>query len=311
MMTANDRLVLVLGATGQQGGGVARALVAAGFRVRALLRDPSSPRAANLRGVELVRGDLRELASLDEALVGAWGVFSVQPSSGQPEYGVTDDDELRWGRAVTDAARRAGVSHLIYSSVAGAAGGTGVGHFESKWQIEEHVRASGVSATVVRPSAFMEILLQPHFGLGQGALTFFNAPDRKMQFIAAEDIGKLVARLFAEHERFRGQTIELAGDALTGDALAAHFARRLGRSVSYQPFPASLLEQNPLLRRLVELVNQDGGAAGNADLTVLRRLYPGLLTFERWLDESPAIAELAQSLRAARPDVGGDEIVGG
>ncbi|RKG85208.1 NmrA/HSCARG family protein [Corallococcus terminator] len=288
MATPGER-VLVLGATGQQGGATARALSKDGWSVRALVRDPSSVKARALEasGVELVRGDMGDRASLDRALVGAYGVFSIQPSSGQPQYGVSDDDEFRFGVDVVDAAKAAGVEHFVYTSMAGLRPSTGVGHFESKWRIEEYVRASGLRATIVRPSAFMEILLEPHFGLARRALQFFVRPDRTMQFIASDDIGVLVARVFAEPGRHAGTTLELAGDELTGAQLAEKIGRATHESISYARFPPEFLAQSALLRRLVELVDE-GTAVGNADIPALRRLSPGLLTFDAWLERGGA-----------------------
>jgi uncharacterized protein YbjT (DUF2867 family) len=173
--------------------------------------------------------------------------------------------------------------------MAGLRPGTGVGHFESKWQIEEYVRASGLRATIVRPPAFMEILLEPHFGLSYRALMFFVRPDRAMQFIASDDIGRLVARVFADPHAHIGTTLELAGDELTGNELADKIGRATGVAVSYAQFPAEVLAQSALLRRLVELVDE-GVAVGNADLAALRRLVPGLVTFDAWLAQGGAAA---------------------
>ncbi|MBX3200218.1 MAG: NmrA/HSCARG family protein [Labilithrix sp.] len=277
-------LVLVLGATGQQGGATARALRRDGWRVRALVRDPASAKAKALAaiGVELVRGDYRDRSSLDAALAGAYGVFSIQPSSGQPEYGLTDEDELRFGTDVVDGAQAAGVTHLVYTSVGGLRPNTGVGHFESKWKIEEHVRGSRVPATIVRPAAFMEILLLPHFGLGRDSLVFFLSPDQPMQFIAVEDIGALVALVFAEPSTYVGKTVDIAAESLTGNELAAKLTRAVGRPVSYARFSPAVLAENALLRRLVELVDE-GAASGDADIPAIRRIHPGILTFDAWL----------------------------
>lgn len=286
-MTRTNRTIVVTGATGQQGGATARALLREGFRVRALVRDPGSPKAEALarEGIELARGDLGERASLDDALRGAYGVFSMQVSSGQPEYGVTDADEERFGKNVVDAARAVGVQHLVYSSVAGLVSDSGVGHFESKWRIEQYVRASGVPATIVRPAAFMELLGQPHFGIAQGTLTFFLDGDQTMQWIAVEDIGAVVARVFADPNRHLGTTFELAGDELTGPQLAEKIGRALNRPLSYARFPDAFLAQSALLRRLVELVSE-GHARGNADIPAVRALHPGILSFDAWLEKT-------------------------
>jgi uncharacterized protein YbjT (DUF2867 family) len=290
-MATKRETVLVLGATGQQGGATARALVKDGWRVRALVRDPAGAKAQALEtmGVELVRGDMGDRASLDRAVAGAYGVFSIQPSSPQLSYGVTDDDEVRFGTSIADAAKAAGVEHFVYTSVLGLRPGTGVGHFESKWRIEEHVRASGLRATIVRPGTFMELLLVPSFGLSPRELQFFVHPDQPMQFIAGEDIGVLAARVFADPRTYVGTTLEMAGDSVTGNALVEKINRATGTSITYSRFPPEVLETSPMLRNLVKLFD-DGTLAERADIAALRRLAPGLLTFDAWLERGGAAA---------------------
>jgi uncharacterized protein YbjT (DUF2867 family) len=280
------KLVLVFGATGQQGGATAKALVENGWLVRALLRDTSGKKAKMLAtaGIEIVPGNLHDRVSLEAAMSGAYGVFSVQPSSGQPQHGVSDADEFQFGTDVADAAKAVGVEHLVYSSVAGAAPALGLGHFESKWCIEGHIRSIGVNATILRPAPFMEILLGPYFGLAQGELRFFAAP---MQFIAVEDIGRIAERVFAESQGHIGRTFEIAGDALFGNKIATMISGATGRAIQYNRIPGEVLRQVSLFKRIVELVD-DGTLVGGADIDALRRLHPGLLTIEAWLKRTGA-----------------------
>jgi uncharacterized protein YbjT (DUF2867 family) len=298
-MGSTDRIILVLGATGQQGGSVTAALRAEGWAVRALVRNPATDKAGALdaSGIELVSGDLADPASLRAAMRGAYGVFSVQPSSGQgAAYGVSDEDEIRWGKDVATAAGESGVQHLVYSAT-NAAGPerSGMGHFDSKSEIESYIRTLDVRSTVIRPSALMEMLL-PGLGLAEGCVTFFMRPDQPMQFIAAADIGKVVARIFASPETFRSRTIEIAGDAVTGGQVGQAFTRAAGRPIGYQRFPDSLLESDRFLGRLANLVDE-GRLAGHADLAALRQEFPGLLTLEQWLVE-PGKAAFRAALQA-------------
>ena len=293
---SQDKTVLVFGATGQQGGSVATALRSHGWQVKALVRDPNSDKAKALaaQGIELVRGDLAEIESIQAAMVGAYGVFSVQPSSGQgTASGVTDEDEIRYGKAIADIAVVNGVHYLVYSS-ANAAGPnkTGMGHFYTKSEIEEHIRALNILSTIIRPSAFMEILTLPGMGLNQGKFSFFMRPAQPMQFIAVEDIGKIVAGIFADPAKFGSQTIEIAGDTVTGSELAEKFSRTAERSITYDRFPDNLLEQNAFLGGLAGLVDQ-GRLAGNADVALLREEFPGLLTMDEWLAGAGRLALLA------------------
>ena len=285
-MEFQDKTVLVLGATGQQGGSVAHVLRSDGWRVRALVRDPGGAKAQALatQEIEPVRGDLADPPSLEAAMAGAHGVFSVQPSSGQgAAYGVTDADEIRYGKTVADIALASGVRHLVYSS-ANAAGptATGIGHFDSKSEIEAHLRSLPILSTVVRPSAFMEILALPGMGLDHGAFTFFMRPNQPMQFIAVADIGRIAAAIFADPAAFRSRTVEIAGDAVTGADLAAKFSQATGRPIAYARFPDTLLAQNAFLGGRARLV-YEGRLAGRADIAALRREFPGLLTMDEWL----------------------------
>ncbi|WP_320073216.1 NmrA/HSCARG family protein [Nostoc sp. MG11] len=291
-----DKIVLVFGATGQQGGSVTNALRSNGWRVKALVRDPNSGKSEALaaQGIEPVRGDLADRQSIEAAMAGVYGVFSVQPSSGQGAvYDVTDEDEIRYGKTVADIAVALGVRHLVYSSV-NAAGSTktGIGHFDTKSEIEAYIRELNILSTVIRPSAFMEILMLPGMGLDQGTFAFFMRPDQPMQFIAVEDIGKIVAGIFADPPKFGSQTIEIAGDTVTGAELAEKFSRTAGHPITYHRFPASLLEQNAFLGGLARLVDQ-GRLAGNADVALLRQEFPGLLTMDEWLSGAGRTALLA------------------
>ncbi|WP_437680278.1 NmrA family NAD(P)-binding protein [Sorangium sp. So ce131] len=286
-MTTKEKLVLVTGATGQQGGGAARALLSRGVRVRALVRNPEGEPAAALRrlGAEIARGDLGDRASIEAAARGVDAIFSVQPSEGQPEYGITSDDELRFGKNVADAARAAGARHLVYTSMAGLVPGTGVGHFESKWQIETYVRSLDVPFTILRPGAFFELLTQAHFYSTPGTFTFFYPPAHPIPFIAADDIGAIAAAVIAAPEAFAGRTLELAGDVLTSVEVAAAIERATGRPLAYARIPAEALRANPLFERIVEAAIQ---LRVDVDVASLRALHPGLRTLATWLEQGGA-----------------------
>ena len=170
-----NRLVLVTGATGRQGGATARHLLARGFRVRAVTRDPDKPAARALaeRGAEVVRGDLDDPASLESAIRGADGVFSVQNF-----WETGFEREVKQGIALADLAQAAGTRHFVYASVGSAHRKTGLPHFESKWQIEEHIRAIGLPHTVLRPVWFMENWAGYRDTIIDGALPLPLTPDR-------------------------------------------------------------------------------------------------------------------------------------
>lgn len=280
-MDKQGKIILVTGATGQQGGAATRHLLKNGWQVRALTRDVESDKAQALAdlGAELVEGDFDDRASLDKALAGVYGVFSVQ-NFWLP--GVGAEGETRQGKAIADAAKAADVRHFVYTSVGGAERQTGIPHFESKWRIEEHIEALGLPATILRPVAFMDnynwarpaILNGAFYGWGLSA----NKP---LQLIAADDIGAFTALVFDNPQEYIGQAIELAGDELTEAQLAENFAKVIGRPVALaQPAAGNGNAPDEEQVKMIRWFNEKGY---QANIPVLRQLYPGLQTFEQYL----------------------------
>ena len=204
-------LVAVVGATGQQGGATAGALLDAGARVRALVRDPAKPAARALaeRGAELVPADLTDPASLRAALRGVDRLFAMTTFAGA--RGVAG--EVEQGRALADAAAEVGVGHVVYSSVGGAERSTGVPHFESKRRVEEHLESLGRPVTFLRPVFFMENLVGQGPTVEDGALVVrLPLPaDVPVQMVAVRDIGAAAAAALLDPARVSGGALELAG----------------------------------------------------------------------------------------------------
>jgi len=156
----NEKVVLVTGGTGSQGGAAVTHLLAAKkVRVRVLTRNLESPKAKSLaaRGVELVKGDFDDVASLRTALAGVSAAYSVQQWT---EKGGTAAEELN-GKQFADAVKASGSPHLVYSSAEGVERNSGLGHYESKWAIEQYIRDLGLPATILRPVGFMDTLGAP------------------------------------------------------------------------------------------------------------------------------------------------------
>ena len=278
-MSNSDKLIVVTGATGQQGGATARHLLTQGWRVRALVRDPNKPAAQELaaKGAELAQGDLDDRASLDRALSGAYGAFSVQTFMG-PEGPV---GEIRQGNRLADAAKAAGIQHFVYTSVGGADRKSGLPHFESKWQIEEHIRSLSLPATILRPVFFMNNLRSPWMGPRDGVLAIGLRPTTSLQMIAADDIGAFAALAFARPQEFIGKALEIAGDSLTMPQVADAFTLVSGQPVRFVEQPLEQVRSfNAEMGDMMAWFNDHGYAA---DIPALRKLRPGLLTFEAWL----------------------------
>jgi uncharacterized protein YbjT (DUF2867 family) len=289
------RVILVSGATGQQGGSVARNLLERGFAVRALTRDTEKAAAKELAdlGAEVVSGDLEDHASIERVLAGVYGVFSVQQFW---EVGV--EGEVRQGILLADAAKEAGVEHLVYSSVGSAHRETGIPHFDSKWEVEEHVRASGVPYTVLRPVFFMqnwEMMREPVLG---GTLPQPLDPDKPFQMIDAEDIGVFAARAFDDPESWIGREVDIAGDELTMPEIAGTFSRVIGRNVDYFQVPWDGFEEQ-MGEEYTIMYRWFNDYGYEANIAALRDEYPGLASFEQYLrDHGWENAEVPSEARA-------------
>jgi uncharacterized protein YbjT (DUF2867 family) len=277
----NNKIIAVTGATGQQGGAVARKLLADGWKVRALTRDVNKPAAQELKalGAELFAGDMDNRTELDSAFKGAYGVFSVQ-NFWLPSVGF--DGEVKQGKLVADAAKAAGVQHLVYSSVGSAHRGMGQKHFDSKWVIEQYIHSLDIPYTILRPVFFMNnhnwsrayILSGTYTGLGL-------RPEKGVQSIAVEDIAAFTAIVLADAKAYLGKTLELAGDELTEAQTAEIFTKVIGRPVTLAAPTGN--GRGASEEEMTAMFNFFNGEGYDADIAALRKIHPGLLKFEQYL----------------------------
>jgi uncharacterized protein YbjT (DUF2867 family) len=281
-MTRSERIILVTGATGHQGGAAARHLLADGWRVRALVRDAGTPKTKALAaaGAVVAVGDMADRASLDAAAVGVHGIFSVQPAATPPYNNI---DEVAMGVNVADAATAAGAKHLVYTSVGGVQGGTGIPSWDTKLRIEEYIRAIGVPATILRPVMFMENHASSSVGAYSELAMLRVIPDESIvQLIAVSDIGALAALSFADPDGWLGEVVEIAGDELPRRSIAAAIAQATGRAVDLSPLPAQKVDA--LLGGAKDVRMGPKFAGWNADIPALRKRHPGLMDFGTWLE---------------------------
>jgi uncharacterized protein YbjT (DUF2867 family) len=262
---ANEKIVLVTGATGKQGGSTLRYLAGQrGFVLRAMTRKPEgdAARALASAGAQVVKGDLDDEASLERALAGAWGVFAVQNTW---EAGVEREEEQ--GKRLAELARRAGVQHFVYTSVGSAHLRTGIPHFDNKARIEETIRALKFpSHVILRPVFFMENLVSPWFLNGDKLVTAMR-PTTKLQMIASDDIGRFAAKAFVEAERWKGTETELAGDSATMVEAAEAVGQIVGRKITFEPIPIEAVRKNSDdFARMLEWFERQGYSANVAEL---------------------------------------------
>jgi uncharacterized protein YbjT (DUF2867 family) len=230
-----SKKVLVTGATGQQGGLVARELLKLGHEVRAFVRDLNSGTARTLEdlGATLSRGNFNDEASIDAAMTGIDSVFIV----GNMYEGL--DKETEQGKRLVDAAIRHSVGHIVYSSVAGAADNSGVPHFDSKYKVEKHLASVSSNWTIVAPVFFME-----NFAAAWNVPTIVSGKIRQafsqgtsLQMISSADIGKFAAHVIDQGEPLFGRRIEIAGDALTGSGIAAGLSTAIDKPIGFEVQP--------------------------------------------------------------------------
>ena len=277
----SPKLVLVTGATGQQGGAVTQALLKNGHTVRGLTRDADSAAGQDLaaQGVEIAVGDFTDSDSLLRAADGVDTIFAMTTPF---EQGV--EAETAQGLVLTDVAKQAGVGHLVYSSVASADKQTGIPHFDSKYAVEKAIVVSGVPYTIIAPVFFMDNLLQPWMSgtLNEGKLSMAMPGTRPLQQISVANIGAFAASVIERRESVFGKRFDIAGDELTNEALAAVFAEILDHPVQYEGFPPDAMRaQSEDMALMFEWFDAVGYSA---DIESLRRDFPevGWQRFEEW-----------------------------
>jgi uncharacterized protein YbjT (DUF2867 family) len=194
------------------------------------------------------------------------------------------DGEVEHGHAIGDAARAAGVDHVVYSSVGGAERGTGVPHFESKRRVEEHLESLGLRTTFVRPTFFMDNFTGPARPVVEDGGLVLRMPlpsDVRLQMVATADIGKAAVVALLAPEKIPGGALELAGDELTGNQVAAAHGAAAGLPARYEPLPPDVLAKDPDQHAMFAWFAHP--PAYQADLAAARQLVPDLQDLRTWL----------------------------
>ncbi|ODR79873.1 NmrA family protein [Haladaptatus sp. W1] len=242
MSQSTPTSVLVVGATGTQGGAVVDHLLASDkeFDVHGLTRNPGSDAAQQLadRGVTVEEGNLGEKDTLRPLVEDVDAVFGV---TNFWEHGY--DNEVQEGTNIAEVAADVGVEHFVFSSVGGAERETGISHFDSKYEIEERIRELDLPATIVRPVFFMQNFEGMRDSIEDGTLAMALDEGVSLQMIDAENIGAFVTRAFEQPDRYRGEAFELAGDEHTLENAAIVFSAVLGREVEVQHVPIDDLRE--------------------------------------------------------------------
>lgn len=295
------REVAIVGATGRQGGAVARAMAASGWRVRAVTRDPKVRRPASLRdeGMTAVHADLFDAASLTSAFEGCEAAFGV---TNFWEHGY--EGERAQGRNIIQAARDAGVGHLVFSSVGATdrTAGLGITHFDAKREIEREIIASGLAWTILRPVTFLENFRSELYrrAIAKGGVVRFGfSPGRTFQMVAMRDIAAFALLAFDGDKRVQGRATEIASDSFKMEEFAQALSEAAQRNVRYRQLSPALLQ---LIASFIEVTksqaryktgrstitqfawnNRDPQGGWAADIERLRGIHPSLLRMREWV----------------------------
>jgi uncharacterized protein YbjT (DUF2867 family) len=305
---SDRKLIAVVGATGAQGGGLAGAILAdpdGGFDVRAITRDPSSDNAKALadRGVEVVKADIDDEASVEAAFEGAYGAYCV---TNFWEH-FNGDLEIEQAANMARAAKSTGIKHAIWSTFEDTRkwvpldddrmptlqGHYKVAHFDAKAEADHFFTDLGVPTTFLLTSAYWENFIYFGWGPARGedgvlAVTY-PLGDKKLPSIAAVDIGKCAYGIFKAGDEYIGKTVGVAGEHLTGNEIAAAFTKALGEEVRYNDVPADVYrgfgfpgaDDVGNMFQFKRDFNDVYCAPRSVDFS--RRLNPELQTLDQWL----------------------------
>jgi uncharacterized protein YbjT (DUF2867 family) len=301
------KIIAVVGATGQQGGGLARAILddAEGrFAVRAITRRPGSDAAKALadRGAEVVTADLDDRASLTGALRGAYGAFFVTAFW---EHNSVEREQAQ-ARGMAAAAKAAGLQHVIWSTLPDTRehipqdddraptlrGGYKVPHFDSKAEADAFFTDAGVPTTFLSTTMYFESFLdffRPARDEDGSLAIHLPMGSRKLPGIASEDIGRTAFGIFEHGTELVGQTVSVSGENLTGEEYAAAFSRELGEAVAYRPMSLDAMRESPspgaddTANMFFFYAEHEDAFAGVRDPDQVRKLNPRLQDFATWL----------------------------
>jgi uncharacterized protein YbjT (DUF2867 family) len=287
------KVVVVCGAAGNQGGAVVESLWHnSRWVVVGLTRDPEGTKAKSLRdkGIILKKADLRDKTSLIRAFEGAHSVFGVtQPFSA--DYKKSDPKgEVEQGRNIVDSCVQTGVGHLVLSTVFGGnTQSTGVSHLDSKTQIVDYLKKSGVPYTILKPASFMDNIGTSFFPAKKGYVRGFTDKDVKIPYIATKDIGEFAALFFEQPSLYLQKEMNLMADLVSGDDLANILSKiRNGEPFKYKAIPRLIMrlfaKEFYEMRVSFEKVGRPPYPEEYADaLRTCKELRPEMLTMEQYL----------------------------
>ncbi len=280
----NMKRILVTGATGKQGSAAVYELLKNSFEVFALTRNPQSHEAKNLEkaGAVLVKGDLENIEALGDLFKEIDGLYLVLPpvwvSSKE-----TDEKEAELGIKAIQLAEKQGVKFVLYSSVL-ASDKQDLFRPKFKFTIEKYLFESNLQGAVIRPASFMENLLLPSFGLGEGKFINPLPEETAISWVSTNDIGTFARIIFQNYKAFNGKTVDFGGELFTPKQVLKLLEEKLNQPIEFVQVPLEVLyQQSETFARLVEMIEQEG--YDPIDYKFITSWMPKLTSFEEWMDE--------------------------
>ncbi len=277
---SGNKIVLVIGATGKQGGAFVQALLKKNYMIKAFCRSASSEKVKKLKekNVEIIEGNFYNAKSIVNAARYTDAVFFMTTFTDGP------DKEVEQGIKIADSLKEADVEHIVFSSVASADNNTGIPHFESKYIVEKHIASLGVPYTIIAPVAFMENLLSPWSlpNLKNGKISNALPPDKKIHQIAVEDIGSFAAEIISLGPEAYYKRFEIAGDSISWLNAADTLSRITGKQIHYESFPVEALKTRG--EEMYLMMKWQNKLGYNVDIKSLKEEFPQVEwhTFENW-----------------------------
>lgn len=279
----NKKRVFVTGITGKQGGAVAQHLLERGHEVTGLTRNANSEQAKNWTsiGVKIVEGDLNDPASYASELSNADAVYLVQALQKK-------NSEIEQGKRFVDALKPGESKQLVYASVAGADLNTGIPHFESKNAIEQHIKASGISYTFLRPVSFYEndLIPQAAASIRKGKFATPLKGSCKQQLIGVDHIGKIAAQVIAQPSKYSGKTLTIATDQYQISEIPELYSQAMGKPVKYSKLPGLVvrLAMGGDLHKMFSYMNKHNFCP-TEDITAVREEFGIEGDYKSWISQ--------------------------
>ena len=292
-----SQLIVVFGATGRQGESVVRALLANGYKVRALTRNPDSTGGKSLqeKGCEVVKVDLDDASSVQSSVAGAHGVFAVTNfwallAESENKGEVAMAREVAQGKTIGDACKKEGVKHLVYSGLASVEKSIGKScpHLDGKAIVEEYLDEIGVPATSTRLPFYYENFYDFVQKGDDGTFSITFPMDGPMDALSVADIGEIVVTVFKSADKYIGKKLNLSGDKKTMGEYAAIVSEVTGKTLTYNKVPAEVFSKFPFpgaeeLAVMFEFFSSD---KFTPDQELTRILNPSTTHFKQWAEKN-------------------------